>query len=366
MGARYIVFRTLYEIRKKTGLLKRKYPVSYKIQQFISLTSWKGNPANFFFNSRDDLSGYSLDQKEIAHLKSEFQHIKEGKIKFFDAFHVDLANYDWITNPDSGYKYVKRQHWTKINEFVPENGDIKYVWEKSRFCYLNTIIRYDRHCNDDQAKFVFEEILSWIEANPLNCGPNYTSSQEIAIRVLNWIFALYYYKHSEFLTNEVFLKVINSIYWQTKHVEKNINFSRIAVRNNHVITESLLLYVVGLLFPFLPNSPKFKKKGKRYLEEEGCQIYQDGSYLQFSFNYHRVVIQLYTWAFYLARANNEKFSDQLHDRLKKSLDLLYQHQDTITGMLPNYGANDGSLFFKLNNCGYRDFRPQLNALHYYF
>jgi hypothetical protein len=35
-------------------------------------------------------------------------------------------------------------------------------------------------------------------------------------------------------------------------------------------------------------------------------------------------------------------------------------------MLPNYGANDGALFFPLNDTDYRDYRPQLNALYFYF
>ena len=33
-----------------------------------------------------------------------------------------------------------------------------------------------------------------------------------------------------------------------------------------------------------------------------------------------------------------------------------------TGELPNYGANDGALFFPLASQAYRDYRPQLDAL----
>ena len=49
---------------------------------------------------------------------------------------------------------------------------------------------------------------------------------------------------------EIFKRIINSIYWQIDHVYKNINFSRKTVRNNHAITETLSLYLSGLLFPF--------------------------------------------------------------------------------------------------------------------
>ena len=81
----------------------------------------------------------------------------------------------------------------------------------------------------------------------------------------------------------------------------NINFSRKTVRNNHAITEVLMLYLSGLLFPFFPETKTWKQKGKQWFEEEiSYQIYEDGTFLQFSHNYHRVLIQLLTWAFYLS------------------------------------------------------------------
>ena len=60
----------------------------------------------------------------------------------------------------------------KYQDFSMEAGDIKFVWEKSRFCYLYTIFRYDQKYNCDSSEFVFNEIISWINSNPLNCGPN--------------------------------------------------------------------------------------------------------------------------------------------------------------------------------------------------
>ena len=104
------------------------------------------------------------------------------------------------------------------------------------------------------------------------------------------------------LTEDRFNKIMNAIYWQLHHVYHNINFSRIAVRNNHALTETLMLFLSGLLFPFLPNTKKWSKKGKNWFEEEiAYQIYKDGTFLQFSMNYHRVAIQLLTWGIRLAR-----------------------------------------------------------------
>ncbi len=177
--------------------------------------------------------------------------------------------------------------------------------------------------------------------------------------------ALYYYKDSVELTEDVFRLIIQSVYWQIKHVRANINFSRIAVRNNHAITETLALYLVGLLFPQFPESGEWKKKGKKWFEEEiKYQVAEDGTYLQFSMNYHRVVVQLLTWAITLADRNGERFCDEVYKRAYQSVNFLYQCQDDSTGWLSNYGSNDGALFFKLNDCDYRDYRPQLDALYY--
>lgn len=368
MGWRAFRFRVGYELQKRTGLLKRKFPVQTDESPTVSLRQWQQQGGKFFFFSKESLTQFPLPAKALLTLEAEVHQIKQGNIRFFNAFTLPLGpQYDWITNPDTHYQYSIFQHWTEINDLDPSNGDIKYVWEKSRFTFLYPLIRYDFHTGQDQSAFVFGQITDWIEKNPLNCGPNYVCSQEISLRVLNWTFALYYYRHSLTLTEAAFRQLIQSIYWQIRHVAENIQFSRISVRNNHAITECLALYLTGLLYPFFPESERWKNQGRKWVEEEGLyQIYPDGSYLQFSMNYHRVVAQLFTWAFYLAEVNNDYFSDALYDRVRRTLDFLYQHQDLTSGHLPNYGANDGALFFRLNSCEYRDYRPQLNALYYYF
>ena len=274
------------------------------------------------------------------------------------------TDYDWVTNPITNHKYDINKHWSEINDLDPDFGDIKYVWEKARFSFLYDIIRYDYHYNDDQSEFVFNQIEDFIDKNPINKGPNYKCSQEISLRILNWIFALYYYKDSGFLTDSLFCKIMHSIYWHIHHVYHNIHFSRISVRNNHAITETLVLYLSDKLFPFLPNVKEWSTRGKVWFEEEiEYQIYPDGTFLQFSMNYHRVVIQLLTWGIHLSKLNNDSFKKLVYERAEKSLFFLKTCMDPKSGKLPNYGSNDGALFFKLTNDDYRDYRSQLDDLN---
>lgn len=359
MGWRYVSFRAAFEVKKRSGLLLKRFPTNTQPDVPICLSKWKEQKRPFFDRPDADInidrSGLSADAKKI----------REGQVCFFGNQWYPLGrDYDWVTNPVTGFRYDSSAHWTAINDYSRSAGDIKYVWEKSRFSYVYTLMR-DEHWNGaSHGEFIFTEIMDWIDRNPVNQGPNYKCSQEISVRVLNWIRVLYFYCDDPALSDERWNKIIDSIGWQIRHVYGNIDFSRIAVRNNHALTETLALYITGLIFPWFSEASTWKRKGKKWFETEvAYQVYPDGTFLQFSMNYHRVVIQLLTMATGVARLNEESFDSLVYERAYQSLDFLYQCQQPENGMLPNYGANDGALFFPLNNCSFRDYRPQLNALH---
>lgn len=362
MGPRYISFRLWHEMERRLGLMRRRYPTEASRHTFLSLDEWRATAPAFFFADRAQLR---LPREPRPELAARVARIRAGEVRFFSADWKALGpDYDWLTNPDSGYRYAADVHWTKIPDYSREKGDIKYVWEKSRFTFLYDLIRYDYHFEDDQGEFVLSQLEDWLDKNRLNCGPNYRCSQEMSLRVLNWTFALYYYRYHPALTEARWQRVLNAIYDHLRHVRANIHFSRIAVRNNHAVTETLMLYLGGLLFPFLPGAAEWKARGRRWFEMEiRYQLYADGTFLQFSMNYHRVVVQLLSWALLLADRNGERWPEEVYRRAAASVDFLYHAQNPADGWLPNYGNNDGALFFPLTETHFRDFRPQLNALY---
>ena len=359
---RYIAYRAWHTLEGKTGLLVKKFPTSVKAVPCPSLEEWRKQCGGYYFDDRESLT---ITKKKNPQLEEAMQRMLKGDVLFFSKTWKPLGlDYGWVSNPETGYKYDTRIHWSKIESLSKEAGDIKFVWEKSRFSWLLTVCRFDYHFDEDHAEFAIGQILDWIDNNPLNCGPNYVCSQETSIRINNWLFALHFYKNSFALTEERWERIITSIYWQTEHVYHNINFSRISVRNNHAITETLTLYLMGLVFPQMPHAAKWKKNGKKWFEEEvDYQTEEDGSYIQDSMNYQRVVIQLLTYAVAIADANGETFKDVIYEKAYKQLNFLYQCQEPSNGWLPNYGSNDGALFFPLSTADYRDYRPQLDALH---
>lgn len=358
MGSRYFLYRLRHEMERRNGALVKRFPVDPEEKYFSDKEGLKGS--NFYF-----------DRKEIkvcqnyGH-KTKASQIRGGKLHFFSAEWIDLGlDYNWRVNPKTGYEYPLT-HWSKINEFDPKSGDIKYVWEKSRFIWLLDVIREDYYQGSDHSAFVFEQIDDWIDSNPINLGPNYRCSQEMSVRLWNWSFAFHFYYDSEAFTEERWQKYQNVIYWHLDHIYKHIDFSRIAVRNNHAITETALLFVSQWLFPFIPETEIWSKQGEKWFNQEiDYQIYEDGTFLQFSMNYHRVVVQTLTATISLAHKNGFEMQTLVYDRAYASVNFLYQCMGNCQeGYLPNYGQNDGAWFFPWTSTNYRDFRPQINALYY--
>jgi hypothetical protein len=360
MGLRYILFRLIFQIQKKSKILKRKFPKSpQSIEKFISYENWKENKPF-------DLLSFPAEIIKDELLNEKANRILNGEILFFNREWKKLGlNYDWITNPDTNFKYDNSKHWTEINDFDPNTGDIKYVWEKSRFTHLLTLIRYDHNFGEDSSEFIFREIENWIDQNPINCGPNWICSQEISLRTIHWIFALDVYRNSEALTKKRYKKIINVIYWSFDHVFNNIHFSRIAVRNNHAITETLFLSICKFIFPEFDKSNLWSTKGRKwFLQEVDYQIYEDGSYIQFSMNYHRVLIQLLSFGIHVTEKFNHPLPHKTLEKSYKTLQFIYEMVQDESGKTPNYGTNDGAIFFNLFDVDYTDHRPYISNLHF--
>lgn len=103
MGGRYFLFRASYEMQRKSGLLRFRYPVNYTLQKFFSLEEWKEKALPFFFDSSKEVS---FSRVHTDNLASDFHRVVKGECCFFSSAWYDLGtDYDWVTNPDTNYKY---------------------------------------------------------------------------------------------------------------------------------------------------------------------------------------------------------------------------------------------------------------------
>ncbi len=359
-GLKYSFERGIYTIQHVM-----KFSKSHKKLQLpspISKEEWYKQKSAFIIFEENSIQ---ITPKPNIILKSRVDNIFKGIYPYFQTLQFELhSNHKWFYNPLSKQVYFKEKHWTKIDDFSTQAGDIKFVWELSRFCYLYHIMRYDFHFAQDSSEFVFKEILDWVKENPNDLGPNYMSSQEIALRLLNWIYALNFYRNSISLSDKDFNIISNSIYLQSIHIENELEFSKKFVRNNHLLTEALALFTVGLQFPQFDEADVWKQKGYAIFNNEiEFQFDDDGAYLQHSFNYQRVAMQLATWFISLCKKNSISIPETVSDKLSKSVQfMLNMIGDKESGRLPQFGNNDGSLFFPLNDELQTNYYPQIQAL----
>ncbi|MHC4758531.1 MAG: alginate lyase family protein, partial [Planctomycetota bacterium] len=307
-----------------------------------------------------------LKNFDCTKLINDADEVLNNRFKYFFYKSYSLGkDPDWFLNPVTNKRAKHNKHWCDINFFDPDVGDIKFIWEPSRFAWAYTLARAYTATKDNKYAEKFWALFeSWLSANQPNMGPNYACGQECAIRLMAMCFAFFALAEADSSTTDRKKKLIKAIAFHARRIEKNIDFA-ISTKTNHSLVEAAGLYTAGILFGEFKRAEYWKKLGKKILTKEGVkQIYPDGSYIQHSMNYHRLMLQAYLWVIRLGQINGDVFSGELIERIEKAVDFIYQMQDQVSGKVPNYGSNDGALILPLNNCDYLDYRSCIQSLNY--
>ena len=266
----------------------------------------------------------------------------------------------WHRNPFTGATAPHDVHWSRID--ARALGDIKIIWEPSRFAWVYPLVRqYWREKDEDAAELFWQLLEDWHRANPTGAGVNWRCAQEIGIRAMACAFALHAFRDARGTTPERIL-LAGRLMWAFGHRIVLDFDDALSQQNNHGITAAAGLLTIGVLFPEFPESADWAADGRRTLERLGRDlIYDDGSFAQHSLNYQRLMLHDYVWAIALAERAGQPLSGILRDRVRRSAELLWRLQDETTGAVPHYGHCDGALILPLDNCDALDFRPVTQA-----
>lgn len=379
LGGRRAVYRLAYEGLNRSGLRRALQPVrdcrstpepDYLGHQRVDLAWFRCHRAPFFVSgvsARGAVLRTVLSPVQLSGLLEQADEALAGRIRCFSSWPADYGEPpDWHLNPRRGVSWPRDVHWSRVPAFEPKGGDCKLVWEINRFPHLYTWVRAYALTGDSRWVRAFcNQLKSWEEANPYRAGINWNSGQELAIRAMPWMLALYVFVDDAAFEEEDFKRLMRLLYLHGEHLLANINFARLAVHNNHLIGEALGLYILGSYFPWMKGAVRWRRVGRRLLEGECLgQFYTDGGYCQSSHNYHRLALHYYLWALRSGECLDEPFPRQIYDMLAKSALYLASFMNEADGRLPNWGANDGALLCSWTNCDYSDFRPILNSLRY--
>jgi hypothetical protein len=373
MGVKSAAWRAYYEVSRKSGWLKRRYPPG-TIEAWNSFDAApileRVRKAEGFFVAADSpafRAAYRANFPELATVLAEkADGIESGEVEYFSKLRHKFDSLpEWDRNPFTGRRVSHDRHWSALGFYSPHYGDLKFMLEPSRFGFSYALVRAYRYTGDEAYPALFWKLLDdWIESNPPQSGPMWICGQESAMRIIAWSFALYGFAASAQLTPERAAKLVAVMRAHADRIEGTLAYAR-SQKNNHALSEAAGLWTVGLLFPEVAEAGRWREQGRRSLEEEvRQQIYDDGSYIQNSINYHRLMLHLLLWAIRLGEANGQPLSDEIYGRFDSATRFLFHLTDETTGLTPNYGPNDGALLLPLDDCDYRDFRPVLQASYY--
>ncbi len=377
MGPRWVFYRGLYWLYQRTRLQQLFFPArQINFQQYSKLPLDFSKEEiksclNFWLGKVDEhanLRSFYNDYPEIqSQIKNRYTALKAGRFTFFSKLEFDLGlPPNWFLSPQTSKTSQANCHWTKIRDFDASLGDIKFVWELSRFAWVYDLVRYYVLTEDEEAVELFWYLFEdWITKNFPEKGPHWKCGQEIAMRSLAVLFVLQHTFYAKATTPTRIRLAGGFLRYNAQHIKRNFWYANRSIKNNHTISEAAGLYLIGNFLKYLKESAQWRKIGKRTLEREiQRQVYIDGTYLQHSFNYERLVVQ---WLCVCLTANKwgaDEFSREITQRLRSMAETLYQLQDEHSGQLPNYGANDGTLLQPLTSCDYLDYRPQLQAAYF--
>lgn len=353
-GMDWVVLRLLYSIKIK---LMTVLPFTEKFfEKRVEITNVKTLPISVerlqsFLRSLPD------DKKnEIIRLADKAAN---GFLMVFSSFELDYGRpINWHYNPIAVKTIDKKAKWYQIRDFDQERGDIKTVWEASRFTHFLTLARAYLITDDLKYYQCFSKQLSdWIRENPYSYGCNYKCGQECSIRMMNALLAYSIFHNHITKSDESNMKQLISRCY--KKVLSNFFYAHRCIRNNHTLSE-----ICGMMIgSCCCDDEKGLKKAYSLMNQEILRQFKpDGGYIQYSFNYQRVALQIMEFLLKLGETTGMKLSKEALARVKNSALLLYNNQDE-TGDVPNYGSNDGALLFPLHCCGYRDFTPAINTIY---
>ena len=256
---------------------------------------------------------------------------------------------------------IQLEHWSHYGDEL-DGKDIKEIWEPARFSWVFPLCQAYLITKDEKYPCTFwKNFEAFLQANPVNQGPNWASAQEVALRMIPWLLAAQVFGDSVESTLERMQQLTRAFWQHTRRIPPTLHYAR-SQNNNHLLSEALGLVIGGLVFRDTPQGKKWLQQGNHEFQNAVLhQIEADGTYSQHSTNYHRLMLHLALLFQYFTKPAGIQVQKRVLLRLAQATSWLIAQYDEQSGYLPNLGHNDGSNLLPLGCSDYRDYRPTIQA-----
>jgi hypothetical protein len=253
---------------------------------------------------------------------------------------------DWHLDPVAGRR-TPRLHASRVDPLdAAVVGDSKVVWELNRHQWLVGLGQAWALTGDERYARAFTATVErWLDANPPGVGINWTSSLEVALRLVAWSWALALFRRAEAVTPAFFARVRAAVADHARHARRYL--SRDFSPNTHLTGEALGLLYAGLLFADLRGAAGWRRTGVRVLVRElDRQVLADGVYFEQSTCYARYTADIYLHLLLLAERNGLGLPRAVRERTGALLAWLVALRRP-DGAVPSIGDADGGRLLPL-------------------
>lgn len=361
LGFQQVSDYALYQVLLRLGVYRRMKAPDFNALQLRHLPQLLARLAQLVAGPEEDCLAAPAekylaapDGEDYSELLAQAGEIANGRVRLFGAAPQPLR----LAPP------APPAHWTQAEKLLALGEDAKDTWEPARFGWAFTLGQAYAASGDERfAEAFWGQVEEFLKANPPYLGLNWSSAQEVALRLMAWSWALRAFIASPASSPARQVRLLQAIAVHAARIPPTLVYAR-AQNNNHLLTEAAGLYSAGRLFEdVLPQARRWRRLGWKWFQLGILrQVTPDGIYSQHSANYQRLMLQAALWMKRTAAAPaGDAFPRPLQERLAAATAWLAQMVDPITGEAPNLGPNDGAYIFPLAGRPAGDFRPVLRA-----
>lgn len=292
--------------------------------------------------------------QEIEPYRAAADRILSGRFEVFALQDAELGFPPrWNRDPKTGTEAPLT--FGKTLDYRDEQvvGDIKYLWEPNRHLELVTLAQTWHLTGEmkyaDGCRTLLE---SWFEQCPYPLGPNWTSSLEHAVRLLNWSVAWQLLGGAESplfagAEGQAFRqRWLESIYRHCHFIAGH--FSKYSSANNHLFGEYAGLFMGALMWPCWKESACWLETARTGLETEALkQNAPDGVNREQAIWYQHAVTDTMLLCGLAGRANGVEFPAAWWGRLETMLEFIAAVMD-VDGQVPMIGDTDDAMMVRFS------------------
>ncbi|MBA5869680.1 MAG: hypothetical protein GDA68_06745 [Nitrospira sp. CR2.1] len=270
---------------------------------------------------------------------------------------------DWHRDVKSGYRWESTVYFADIPHGQGNGVDIKVPWELSRGHHLVLLAQAAQLTGEEKyARECMAQMTAWIEANQPGYGVNWACPMDVAIRAVNWLWALALMVDCPLVARTWVSEVLASMVAHGRFLMDNLELRDDGVTANHYLANVVGLLYLGLCLKEVREAGRWRDFAVRELVREmDRQVLTDGFHFESSVSYHRLVTECFLSSAALCRRHGVELPPGFHRRLEKMCDVVAGYTKP-NGLAPQIGDGDNGRLHILTGYGHRDARDHRHLL----